>query len=214
MDELKNILIQLESKFGGYITNVKRNEVSVYDPRTDAQIKTGGMTGGDRMNSKNHNYANDYSKYLIPFIEKDNLNIAEVGILTGVGLSIWCDLFSTANIYGLDVDLKNFRDNEKKLYSYGAFSKNKPKIFWFDQFEDNNEYIFKISNNKKFSIVVDDGCHFDEAIIKTLDSFIPHLEQNFVYFIEDNCNVHKLIRNKYSQFHVYYNNQLTILTPV
>ena len=51
-----------EKHFGGYITGVERQRVSGYDPRNEKQIKTGGMTGGDRM--FHHNYAKAYARHL------------------------------------------------------------------------------------------------------------------------------------------------------
>lgn len=59
--------------------------------------------GGDRMNSIYHNYSKIYSAYLLKFLDK-KINLVEIGILNGIGLSIWCDIFKDSNIYGLDID--------------------------------------------------------------------------------------------------------------
>ena len=48
--------------------------------------------GADRMGSPYHNYAKWYSIFLEKYI-KEKISICKVGILTGVGLSIWCDIF-------------------------------------------------------------------------------------------------------------------------
>ena len=42
-------LVGTEIKYGGMVTNVKRNKVSPKDPRTNEQLRSGGMIGGDRM---------------------------------------------------------------------------------------------------------------------------------------------------------------------
>ena len=47
----------------------------------------------------------------------------------------------------------------------------------------------------------------------TLQNIIPHLANNFVYFIEDNKNVHNLIKSTYQQFNIEYKDEMTVLTP-
>ena len=42
-----------------------------------------------------------------------------------------------------------------------------------------------ILGDKKIDICIDDGCHTEEANTKTLEAMIPHLSEEFVYFIED-----------------------------
>jgi hypothetical protein len=100
---------------------VKRNKVSDEDPRTKDQILKGGMTGGDRMSEIHHNYGYIYATDLLPFINKNNISIAEIGILTGVGLSIWCEIFLKCNIYGLDIDLTIFEDNKTNFEHFSKF---------------------------------------------------------------------------------------------
>ena len=47
------------------------------------------------------------------------------------------------------------------------------------------------AGNKKFQIVIDDASHLSDAIMLTLETFLPYLdwENGFVYFIEDNGSV-------------------------
>ena len=203
----KEILENLEKKYGGLVQNVKRNIMSKYEKNYYSVHQ-----GGDRMNSQYHNYSKYYSKFLDKYVNKDKINMAEVGILTGIGMAIWCDIFPKAEIYGLDIDTNIFKNNYDNLIKLDAFTKNKPIIHNFDQYLDNRNYIGQISNNKKFSIVIDDGCHLDQAIINTFISFLPYLEKEFVYFIEDNYNVHHFFRNKFPQFNVFYEDQMTIIT--
>jgi hypothetical protein len=165
------------------------------------------------MDTQKHNYAKLYSKYFMKYLNKKSLNIAEIGILTGIGLAIWCDVFDSSNIYGFDIDTRIYNNNLNNLQLKGAFTKTKPNVFSLDQFNDNNDYIKECSNNKKFNIVIDDGCHLDEAIIKTFTSFIDNLETDFTYVIEDNVNVHKKLKKMYPNYNIHYNNQLTIITP-
>jgi hypothetical protein len=206
---LEEILNSLERKYGGLVQGVMRNVLS----ENEGKRYQKSHQGGDRMNSKYHNYSKVYSKFMANRLD-DNINFAEVGILTGSGMAIWCDLFKNATIYGLDIDTNIFYNNKSNLESLGAFKHKQPIVNSFDQYKDNTEYLAGLlKNDKKFSIVIDDGCHEDGAILKCLESFLPHLEKDFIYFIEDNRKVHKTIMKKYPQFNVFYSNQMTVLTP-
>lgn len=206
---LEEILNSLERKYGGLVQGVVRNVIS--DNEGKGYQKR--HQGGDRMNSHYHKYSKVYSKFMESRLD-DNINLAEVGILTGSGIAIWCDIFKNANIYGLDIDTNIFYNNKSNLESLGAFKNKQPIVNSFDQYIDNTEYLGGLlENDKKFSIVIDDGCHEDGAILKCLESFLPHLEKDFIYFIEDNHKVHKTIKKKYPQFNVFYSDQMTVLTP-
>ena len=177
-------LISSEKRFGGYVTNVKRNKVSKLDPRSSKEISYGGMTGGDRMMI--HGYARHYSNYLKQFLNVDtkNLNILEIGILNGTGLSIWSSLFPEGNIFGGDIDLQHFESNLNNLKKKGAFVQKEPKIFEFDQLDPNyinNDFL----QSYEFDIVFDDGLHSKQSILNTLEFFYPLLSKKFLYIIED-----------------------------
>lgn len=202
-------LICLEQKYGGLIQGVPRS-ASIHDTRSADELKRGTMQGGDRMKSPYHNYSPVYSKHLHLFLNQ-TCNIAEIGILTGIGLAIWCDIFPTSNVYGLDINLNNYTQNYDTLLSKGAFANNKPHVFTFDQYEDNKNYIGQITNNKKFKIVIDDGAHSKETILTTLESFIPHLEDEFVYFIEDNASIYDTLTKKYPQFNITSYGEMTVI---
>jgi len=203
---MENLLNNLELKYGGLVQNVSRTCISKYENNYYNKHQ-----GGDRMNSIYHQYSKYYSKYLEHYIHKDNIILAEVGILTGIGLAIWCDIFPKANIYGFDIDINNFNNNFKNLIDKGAFIQNKPNINIFDQYLNNSKYILDTCKDK-ISIVIDDGCHLDKAIINTFESFLPHLSNNFVYFIEDNINVHRYLKIHFPQYNIFYENEMTIIT--
>ena len=90
--------------------------------------------GGDRM--LHHGYANHYARFLEPYVKNrgDRIVICEVGVLEGTGLAIWCDLFPNARCIGLDIDLSNVKGNMDNLRGLGAFSRNSPELFEYDQF--------------------------------------------------------------------------------
>jgi hypothetical protein len=203
-------LIGKELFYGGMHTNVKRNKVSHLDPRTPEEIEKGGMTGGDRM--FHHFYAPHYARFLKPFFNSEPVTLIEIGILKGSGLAIWADLFPKSQIIGLDIDLENYRNNKENLKAKGGFRENTPKVFEFDQFLDNKEYLSKILNHSKVSIVIDDGIHTEDAILTTLKSVIPYLAEKFVYFIEDHEKIGNKLAKLFPEFKVLCFGELTVLT--
>ncbi|OGU15523.1 MAG: hypothetical protein A2076_12705 [Geobacteraceae bacterium GWC2_53_11] len=204
-------LINKEVQYGGIHKNVPRNKVSPYDPRSEIEIFAGGMTGGDRM--RHHGYARFYEKYLRQYAcSAAPITLVEVGILRGVGLSIWCDLFPNSRIVGLDIDLEHFRGNRHVLESKNAFMFNSPEIYEFDQFIDNRSLIGEIVGHDKIDIFIDDGFHSIESITITLNSVRDYLAENFVYFIEDNADVGELLINKCPEYDVHVHDELTVLT--
>lgn len=203
--------IGTEIKYGGIVTNVKRNKVSPQDPRTQQQLDTGGMVGGDRM--LHHGYARKYSEYLLPYAEKaEPVVLVEFGILKGTGLATWCELFKNGRIIGLDIDLGHINSNMDNLKALGAFSENSPELHEIDQFQDNTEYLGGLLGGQKINICIDDGFHSNESILNTLRCVMPHLAEQFVYFAEDNRNVHLEIRAAYPDLRVDSDGALTIIT--
>ena len=193
-----------EEKFGG-MRYVNRRAISPSDSRTRDEVDNTPSVGGDRMSEFNHGYGEYYQSHLQPYVEQrqERFTICEIGILQGTGLAIWCDLFPNSRVIGLDFELGYFNDNFETLKKLGAFSQNSPEIYHFDQFDSKNtEYLHEILNGDKVDICVDDGCHANEAVLTALKSFSPHLNNDFVYFVEDNKNVHVKIRNLYDQFNI------------
>ena len=206
-------LNDLELKYGGLQKNIIRKVKSRFE--TNNRML---HTGGDRMNSMYHNYSKTYAKFMEDHIDS-KLNIAEVGILNGIGLAIWSDIFKNSNIFGFDIDTSIYYNNKNNLINRGAFQFKKPIINRLDQYLDNTEYIKEKlesieSNNiiNKFDIVIDDGCHLNIPIIKTFESFLPHLSENFVYFIEDNKDAYLQIKESYPHFNFYFNDGISVIT--
>lgn len=126
---------------------------------------------------------------------------------------IWCNLFEHARIIGLDIDLGNNFGNLTDLKERRAFRRNQPAVFEFDQFQDNTIYLGRILQGRRIDVAIDDGCHADPAILSTLRSVIPHLADNFIYFIEDNRSVYNTIQHLYPEFSVENQGEFTVLSP-
>ena len=204
IEELSKFLIEEEKKYGGVIKNIKRSVISQFEGKYHNIHQ-----GGDRMKSIYHNYSNIYSKHLFSNINNEKQVIIEIGILTGIGLATWCDLFSNSNIIGFDIDPSIFYNNLNNLKKLNAFTKTMPDIYSFDQYADNTELVGKILNGRKIDIVIDDGCHKTDAIMNTFKVLLPFLSDNFKYFI-DNSDVHSIFKKDY-KFNIDYNNQMTVV---
>ena len=178
-------LQNVEKKYGGFIENVPLNKISNYDDRNFEKEKKLGMQGGDRMLF--HGYGKWYSHYLNSYLDRDSseLSIAEVGILTGTGLAIWSELFPKSKLYGFDIDLKNFKNNETNLRNLGAFKYNDLNTIEFDQLNPNFSDIKDIFQEHTIDILIDDGLHKTESVENTAKAFLPYMSKNSVYFIED-----------------------------
>ena len=202
-------LVETEVKYGGMVRQVPSKKVSSLDPHNSASSLQGG---GDRM--LHRQYAKHYARFLGRFTQDRNQRvvICEFGILQGTGLAIWCDLFPNARCIGLDIDLSNFEGNRQKLLDLGAFSKNTPELYEYDQFVESRQYLKDILNGDKIDICMDDGHHSDLSIMTTIKSVLPHLNSDFVYFIEDNWEVYKKIESEYQDSTIFSDCELTVVT--
>ena len=98
------------------------------------------------------------------------------------------------------------------LLSLGAFGDNSPELYEYDQLVDSTELLADILNGDRIDIFIDDGAHFDDTIMTTLRSSVPHLSDQFVYFVEDNADVHKTIEQAYPQYPIHVDGELTVIT--
>lgn len=205
-------LIEREKRYGGYVTDLKRHRISDLDSRSFLSHDH-GMTGGDRMSPCRHNYGDLYAQYLRPFLENAaSVTLVEVGVLQGTGLAIWSDLFSDGRVIGLDVDLTHFESNSSRLLNLGAFKAPNYEVHLFDGFVDNRQYLSQILQGDTVDIAIDDASHANSSILTTFESIREFLASNFVYFVEDNRDVHFELSREYPQYHVEPFDEMTIVT--
>lgn len=203
-------LVRSEIKYGGYVTDVARKRVSPHDDRTAGQLAMGGMTGGDRM--LHHGYGPTYARYLHPFLDSKDITIAEFGILKGTGLAIWCDLFIDARVLGFDIDLSHFKENRSRLVQRGAFKRTTPEVHEYDQLVDGSAVLGDILKGARLDVVIDDGLHSIDAIVKTWRSVRPHLADRFVYFIEDYDDFPRHVGSEFDGFEVTAGGLMTVVS--
>ena len=164
--------------------------------------------GGDRMCY--HSYAFAYSHYLQEYINKQNMVLVEMGILGGVGLAIWSELFPRARILGLDIDLSNYENYKEYIVKCGGYD-NIPETYMVDQLNINENTIRTIIGKDKIDIFIDDADHSDNAILNTLTTFLPYMADNFLYIIEDNRSIYNDITTLYPMYQVNKHRGLTVI---
>ena len=210
VEELESWLKATERKYGGPTKRLPCNVPSPYDTRAMAERSKNSFVGGDRMGY--HGFAGRYAEHLLPFIGK-KVTLVEIGVLLGTGLAIWCDLFPDSRIIGLDIDPNYFSIGKRNLRMLGAFEKNEPEIYRFDQLETpklNTNYLLTILSGDKISISVDDGMHTDQSVMNTYAVIKPLLASPGLHFIEDNRTAAPALAEKYPDHEIIITGPLAI----
>lgn len=195
---IDQLLVSLEKKYSeGKVTrNIEQWQPSPLDPKGAPLRIHDGHRMGKKMTGLEHNYAPVYSYYLA----KRRVNtLVEMGVLRGIGLAIWCDVFPNAQVIGLDIDPSHFMRHKSKLIELGAFKSNTPLISKFDELSDEAATGLRILAPDGIDVFIDDALHYDAAIIQAFEKFWPLINKGGVYFIEDNSRVVFALRRKFPQ---------------
>jgi len=92
----------------------------------------------------------------------------EIGVAQGYSLRMWREYFPvTCEVQGIDIDKTELCDSTLDV-SYGD-SKNKDEWLLYDNYD----------------IIIDDGDHTFEGQIETAHVWLPKLNKNGLYIIED-----------------------------
>lgn len=139
-------------------------------------IKLAILFETDKWNS--HWYAKHYQKYFYPLRFK-KLNILEIGAggyedpnKGAESLKMWKAFFPNSMIYGIDI------------YDKKALEEKRIKIFQGDQ---SDAFFLKAVTAKigRLDIIIDDGSHLNEHVIKTFETLFPFLNEGGIYVVED-----------------------------
>ena len=119
-------------------------------------------------------YLNEYEDKLKNY-QKLAVKFFEIGVLNGGSLEIFSKYFSNAElILGCDIDPKC-----KELQF------NTPKIKFIPGDVNKDEIKNQITKLSKFDIILDDGSHNSDDIIKTFCNYFNYLKDGGLYIIED-----------------------------
>ena len=104
-------------------------------------------------------------------LKNKKLNILEIGVLDGDSLRIWRDFFPNANICGFDINKKNFT-----IKNVDIKVGNQVDTLFLSKI---------VKKYKYFDIIIDDGSHISNHVIKTFNFLFDYLSENGFYVIED-----------------------------
>lgn len=132
--------------------------------------------GTDKHGS--HFYAQHYKAHFSKFRKKE-IVLIEIGVggysnplAGGESLRMWKAFFPNATIYGIDIYDKSYSDE--------------PRIKTFQGSQIDFEFLANvIAETGPPDIIIDDGSHINDHVIKTFHFMFPKLKENGVYVIED-----------------------------
>ena len=135
-----------------------------------------GLFGTDKWGS--HWYTQHYQRYFAPLKNKP-LNVLEIGVggyawsdLGGYSLQMWKAYFRRSHIVGID------------LHDKRHLSEERIDVRQCDQTDA--EALYRLaSEHGGFDIIIDDGSHLNEDVIKTFNILFPLLRQDGIYVVED-----------------------------
>jgi hypothetical protein len=125
-----------------------------------------------------HSYTKHYQRYFQPLKDK-RLNVLEIGVggyehsdQGGESLRMWKAYFRKSRIVGID------------LHDKTHFREHRIDIRQCDQTD--SEALLRLSREYGgFDIIIDDGSHMNEHVIKTFQVLFPLLRPNGIYGVED-----------------------------
>jgi demethylmacrocin O-methyltransferase len=143
--------------------------------KTLDEIALSTGAGGDK-DSLHHAYTYHYEEIFEPLRDKP-IRLLEIGVGDGSSMKIWLEYFSVAGIYGVDIaGPKPIFDNLRQVFIQGDQTKHE---FWK-----------KLNSDLPggWDVIIDDGSHKPDGIIRSFNELWPHLRHGGYYIIEDlNC---------------------------
>ncbi len=134
------------------------------------------LHGSDKFLS--HYYTPHYQAHFAS-LRKKRLKILEIGIggyefptHGGESLRMWKAYFPNSQIVGIDIADKSYHDE------------NRIKTFRGSQ--DDREFLERVNREAgSFDIIIDDGSHRNDHVIKSFEILFPLLNPNGIYAVED-----------------------------
>jgi hypothetical protein len=119
-----------------------------------------------------HNYVAFYEALFSP-LRKQKLRLLEIGVLDGHSLRLWEAYFSSAQIFGLDIESKSQHDTLRI------------KTFVADQGKREDLAKALAATGSGFDIILDDGGHKMNQQQISFATLFPALKSGALYILED-----------------------------
>lgn len=127
-------------------------------------------------NSLFHNYSRQYESVFQKF-RSENIKYLEIGVFQGESLKAMREVFQNAEfILGIDInpDCKQYEDAERNI---------------FVEIGDASDLVFlnyiKTKYGESYDIILDDGSHTNEHVIKTFETLFSCVKEDGIYLVED-----------------------------
>jgi hypothetical protein len=126
-----------------------------------------------------HDYARHYDR-IFTHLREEEFKFLEIGVGGGESIRGWLEYFTRARIFGVDL----YKDTNPwntvgaathERYTFVQGPQQDP-VFW---------QCFLADQGGDWGVIVDDGGHTSEQIIKSFDSLWPHVRPGGYYCIED-----------------------------
>jgi len=149
-----------------------------------------------------HSYIDKYDEIFGPY-RTDKLNFLEIGCLTCGSIKMFNEFFTHAHIYGLD-NWAQITDHTGQILANKGIDlekikqdidQNYPRVHLKTCDSTDSEQIKSRLGDLKFQFIIDDGDHSPEAQFQTFKNFLPYLEKEGVYIIEDVSNLEILSKD-------------------
>lgn len=127
---------------------------------------------------KGHNYIPHYAHHLEKYRHRE-IKMLEIGVggydkphKGGKSLRMWRDYFPKSHIYSIDI------------YDKSAHEGERIKIFQGSQV-DEAFLNGLLAETGPLDIIIDDGSHINEHVIRSFELLFPHLKKGGTYVVED-----------------------------
>jgi len=122
-----------------------------------------------------HNYSRQYEGLLAPLRERP-VRILEIGVYKGESLLAWRDAFPNAQcVVGVDItaSCKSYENINKSIF-----------VEVLDASLPSSINVLK-QKYGQFDLILDDGSHINEHVIKSFEGLFPLLTEQGIYVVED-----------------------------
>ena len=133
-----------------------------------------------------HGYTEIYDQYLKKYKDENRkIYILEIGVQCGYDLLMINEYFEgNCEIYGFDIDLSKMQlDLPDNIHVFELNATDSEAVYWW--FDDRYNVANNLCTIPMFDIIIDDGSHFSNDILKSLSIFHNKLANNGTYIIED-----------------------------
>jgi hypothetical protein len=137
--------------------------------------RLGAIYGTDKVDAAHTHLGKTYCDVYELYLQsrrREAFTLLEIGVYNGDSLRMWDAYFPNATICGLDIDPGSARHAPEFEVVTAAQ-------------DDVGALCGLLDRHPDLEVVVDDGSHFNEHIIRTFDVLFPRLPSGGLYLIED-----------------------------